>query len=1369
MTGRHGARRLRRPSAKTSLVAVLVMLAGLLLSSGTASATVGFKVDGGTIRYDIQLPGLVQVEGPTAGHNGDTVTVLLDGAAVATESVDSDDFYFFIPFTLPGGPAGTNACGGKTSETHSVTVTVGTGTSTESTGTQTLTVLCPSTYALRSTFSSQGGIASASSNLSFSALRATKNEAEVCVDAVQNGQDVGLATAEAGGYPGLGLEVVANPPRAGAVLDSTGQDVTTETPTVLSDGCSNIDLPPVTASYAGTLTVRGDVYAEGTHTAAPTDQQLPGAVQTLQRSRLVSVAPSCSTTTAEPSVSGTRWNPGEHVRVFVNGVASPGTATVDQFGRWSSLVDEDVTLPATVTAEVTDAQGQNPMAVDAQTVLFSNSCVYPQGTSRSTFTAAVTVPVLAAPPTGTTLAHEATGSGVMNGGGITVTVDGVPVQLTNLDGSAAPGPGGGLQIAPQPGVPSPVGADYNGDFDYLFRPLGNEACGTHLVIFTVTEFEDQIFFNTKVATSYTTACTTLSVTPGVNPENPQLVALTISGDGYNVGAIPGENGAGGEFVPVVTSSNGNAPRLGGITSLTPYDPAVSSCSPGQNCGDPFQPPGLGYFSKVQYVPATPCGTTYTMTLTQPGEQPIYSLGPSATTTYTVACPGQATAIADGSQIAQNLVKPVTNDLTVAGYSDGQVLTITYDGDPTLSQQVTYTRNTGDGEFANADLIPVTAMTGSCGSHVYTITPVISPRTPNFMVTPGSSPVATYAGETQTPTPPTVATLPTTAPVEVTCPTAVFTPGTVSTDDQPKTVTVSGSGFDAGSSIMIGDDPSDPDPIVTADDLGRFSKVVTSSDATCGDQSTLAQEGNVESQDDFNLVPNGVAATAILHVTCPGAPTIAVNPTAYAFSKGQREVELTGLGWLPAGAVEVDLDGVYLANGSDRDGDLIVQSSGAFDAGLAMPAGLAVGPHTISVIGPKRQTVSTILTVTRPVLTVTPAAVSSDDFPSTVQVTGSGYDPDFTVAVTLPGGGTTFVAPDAADCPRGVTSCVVAPSDDGSFSFSVNPKVLACGQNQVASGSENPNDDEPYGLNPPTATTSYSITCPNPPTAAATPVIAQAAGTRTVHVTGTGFRSGVGVAVRLDGVGTTVDVTTDGSGNLAADLPVTNPSCTTYPVTLVPTVGFSGATSFRVTCPLLTSSIQAFTEQAVPAVITLTGSGYDAGSDVVVNALVTAHTDANGAFTANIAGTQLICGANTVTGVEKLPGTVPPPQAATTVNETCRPVNPVLVVKPGVVPDGYVVSATASGYHRLTTIHFTWLMADGTQGLGSAVCVADESGSCTVSVLVLPHDRDGARMLVGTDDSAATAQAPVLVVASTFQPSGGSSSVATNRSRLLIRR
>jgi hypothetical protein len=265
-----------------------------------------------------------------------------------------------------------------------------------------------------------------------------------------------------------------------------------------------------------------------------------------------------------------------------------------------------------------------------------------------------------------------------------------------------------------------------------------------------------------------------------------------------------------------------------------------------------------------------------------------------------------------------------------------------------------------------------------------------------------------------------------------------------------------------------------------------------------------------------------------------------------------------------------------------------------------------------------------------------------------------------------------------------------------------------------------------------------------------------------------------VVFRLDGaIVATADQDDDGHVSTIVDLPAV-PDCSSHPVVAdfqQPPVGeVRGVTESRttlvVTCPNLTPEPATVAKAALPTGIQVSGDGWDAGRDVELSVdgavLATASTGKDGRFTTTLPLSARPCGTVSIEGVEvplKAGAAAPPPvpRATTTVEVTCSRAR-TLVADP-IVASGGVSRATGHGFTPGATVHFTWLLPEGTSAPGALETVAAADGTVTASCLVLPHARLGVRTL-RADETGGGATAPVLVVTGPMEP---------GRNRLLGRR
>jgi hypothetical protein len=191
------------------------------------------------------------------------------------------------------------------------------------------------------------------------------------------------------------------------------------------------------------------------------------------------------------------------------------------------------------------------------------------------------------------------------------------------------------------------------------------------------------------------------------------------------------------------------------------------------------------------------------------------------------------------------------------------------------------------------------------------------------------------------------------------------------------------------------------------------------------------------------------------------PSVTVAPAQLALHAGSLPLDLTGDGYFGRGDVVFALDGTEIARTRPR--------AGVARTGAVLPAVPGCGSHEISSeqahapedFDPAAQTT---LVVTCPTLTADPTSVAQSTLPTSVLVTGAGWDLHRALTLSIDGAVVATATADGAG--RFTTTVPVAPRPCGSV-----PVVAA----------EVPLPPTVAGPVP-TATTMVEVTCSTPPPA-----------------------------------------------------------------------------------------------------------------------------------------------------------------------------------------------------------------------------------------------------------------------------------------------
>lgn len=209
------------------------------------------------------------------------------------------------------------------------------------------------------------------------------------------------------------------------------------------------------------------------------------------------------------------------------------------------------------------------------------------------------------------------------------------------------------------------------------------------------------------------------------------------------------------------------------------------------------------------------------------------------------------------------------------------------------------------------------------------------------------------------------------------------------------------------------------------------------------------------------------ADTTVQVPCPA---VAVAPGRIASRPSWLRLQLAAAGYLFGRLpVAFDVDGVRVASA-------FPDSAGQAAAVAVLPAMPECGTHTVTASQPRAPDsyvtdAQTTLVVTCPTLTATPSAVDAAGLPSTVRVTGDGWDPLTDVQLVVDGGPGPQVTTDKA----------------GSLVADVTVPVRPCGTlpvtgRQVARPPVVTTHVVPAVTDPaaqPEAATTVTVTCPSP--------------------------------------------------------------------------------------------------------------------------------------------------------------------------------------------------------------------------------------------------------------------------------------------------
>jgi hypothetical protein len=226
------------------------------------------------------------------------------------------------------------------------------------------------------------------------------------------------------------------------------------------------------------------------------------------------------------------------------------------------------------------------------------------------------------------------------------------------------------------------------------------------------------------------------------------------------------------------------------------------------------------------------------------------------------------------------------------------------------------------------------------------------------------------------------------------------------------VTVTGTQFAKGSQISItldGASVTTNPPVVTADaPTGAFTAALTiPSTAIAGSRTIAATDGVTPVSRTFTVTP-----------------TILLNPTSG--QAGTTSVTVTGNNFSPGSTITIRFDGTAVQT---NPANVTVSSTRQFSANFAVPAGAAIGQHTVTASNSAGQTASQSFAVTNAAITLNPTSAKVG---SAVAVNGTGFIANHAVTITFDGTtvttSPTAVTTDASGSFTGVTFNVPAASD-----------------------------------------------------------------------------------------------------------------------------------------------------------------------------------------------------------------------------------------------------------------------------------------------------------------------------------------------------
>lgn len=392
--------------------------------------------------------------------------------------------------------------------------------------------------------------------------------------------------------------------------------------------------------------------------------------------------------------------------------------------------------------------------------------------------------------------------------------------------------------------------------------------------------------------------------------------------------------------------------------------------------------------------------------------------------------------------------------------------------------------------------------------------------------------------------------------------------------------------------------------------------------------------------------------------------------------------------------------------------------------------LAAGGHAPAATGPVISTGAT----------VQPSRAVAADL---TQFTVSGTAPtdtkpgDEQPQILLDGVTTTFNGAGAA----AVGGTSVRPSADGTesaftASFAVPAGTVRCEANTIAltlAFSVEEDDGRLHLENADGGSVTITAFCPS--ITVSPPVVGNQQLPVTYTVTPSGFPSGDGSSLTVDG--TPTPSVTDDSGNVEF---TASPSCGTRTATLSQPLGEETAAAsaqFRVLCPAITLKPASFPLAQEPQQVQVTGTQFHPDQPVQITLdgtpAGTTVTSRAGGFGVPITAAGLDCGAHKVTATEQ-PGAEGGPSFLFSASATLQVTNCVLrLTLPPAVVGGEAAHVTGTGFAPGVPVTLTWKLpgASGAALPGTLRVTPDSGGRIDGHFLIIPPGRLGPRQCVAT--------------------------------------